>query len=403
MLDVEGSLSYLIAKVHGLDSFHEIKEKGRQMSLKSSTSSQNFINHFKIIKNLLPKHKRKAPPSLNDHIPFGAIPTNHMLICDFLPRKNGWQNPEILPYKPFSLTPNSVVFHYGQTIFEGLKAYRSEHNEKEIFLFRPDKNAERMAKSAQRMGMEPFPEDLFVHCIKELVKIDKDWILPSPGAMYIRPSMIALDRGVSYRASQDYRFFIILSPSKNYFTSETTISVYIERNLSRAAIGGAGEAKCGGNYASSLLPMKIAKDKGAEQVLWLDAKEHRYVEEAGAMNVMFVYQDKIVTPALSGSILHGITRASVIQIAKQLNIPVEETKVDINQIIADAKMGKLTEMFACGTAAVISPVGCLLDGDEKVEINNGKIGEISMRLKSELVGIQSGKLPDPYGWRQLIS
>lgn len=360
-------------------------------------------SHFKIIKNLLPKHKRKSPPTLNDNIPFGAIPTNHMLICDFLARKNGWQNPEIHPYKPFSMPPNSVVFHYGQTIFEGLKAYRTHTQEKDIYLFRPEKNAERMAKSALRMGMEPFPEDLFVHCIKELVKVDKDWVLPSPGALYIRPSMIPLDKGVSYRASQDYRFFVILSPSKNYFSSETTISVYIERSLSRAAIGGAGEAKCGGNYASSLLPMRIAKEKGAEQVLWLDAKEHKYVEEAGAMNVMFVYGDRIITPALSGSILHGITRDSLIKIATNLNLKIEESKVEINQIIKDAKSGKLTEMFACGTAAVISPVGCLFDGEEKVLINNGKIGEMSMKLKKHLVGIQNGTITDSFGWRQLIS
>lgn len=371
------------------------------MNLSNQTNTNN-LNNFKIIKNLLPKHKRKAPPTLEDTIQFGALPTNHMLTCDYLPKKNGWQNPEIHPYKSFSLPPSSVVFHYGQTIFEGLKAYRSETNEKDIYLFRPDKNAERMTKSALRMGMQPFPEDLFVHCIKELVKVDKDWILPTPGALYIRPSMISLDKGVSYRASEAYRFFVILSPSKNYFTSETTISVYIERNLSRAAVGGAGEAKCGGNYASSLLPMRIAKEKGAEQVLWLDSKEHRYVEEAGAMNVMFVYGDRIVTPALTGSILHGITRASVLHLATSLNLPVEETRVDINQILQDAKTGKLTEMFACGTAAVISPVGCLFDGNEKILVNNGKIGEISMKLKKQLVGIQTGTLPDPYGWRQLV-
>ena len=354
---------------------------------------------FKIIKNLLPKHKRKAPPSLSENIPFGTIPTNHMLICDYLPRRGGWQDPEIIPYKAFSMTPNSVVFHYGQTIFEGLKAYRSETNEKEIYLFRPDKNATRMANSAVRMGMVPFPEDLFVTCVKELVKIEKDWILPSPGALYIRPSMIPLDKGVSYRASETYRFFIILSPSKSYFSKETGISVYIERNLSRAAIGGVGEAKCGGNYASALLPMREAKLKGAEQVLWLDSKDHKYVEEAGAMNVMFVYQNKIITPALNGSILHGITRASVLEIAKDLGYEVEEKKVEIAKILTDAKSGKLTEMFACGTAALISPINCMFDGDEKIIINENKIGEVSLAIKKHLIGIQSGTIKDPYGWR----
>ncbi|APJ05099.1 hypothetical protein AXG55_05640 [Silvanigrella aquatica] len=352
-----------------------------------------------MIKNLLPKHKRKNPPSLTETIPFGAVTTNHMLICDYLPRKNGWQTPEIIPYKSFSMSPSAVVFHYGQTIFEGLKAYRSQSNDKDLFLFRPDQNAKRMAQSATRMGMIPFPEDLFVNCIKELVKVEKDWILPSPGALYIRPSMIPLDKGVSYRASEAYRFFIILSPSKNYFAKEVGVSVYIERTLARAAVGGSGEAKCGGNYASALLPMKIAKEKGAEQVLWLDALEHKYVEEAGAMNVMFIYNNKIVTPALSGSILHGITRASIIQIAKDLGYEVEEKRIEIDKIIADIKTGKLTEMFACGTAAVISAINCLYDKEEKIPINNEKIGEVTLTLKNHLLNIQSGIAADPYGWR----
>lgn len=365
-----------------------------------NTNSLISINKdFKIIKNLLPKHKRKKPPTLSENIPFGAIPTNHMLICDYLPRKNGWQTPEIIPYKSFSLSPNSVVFHYGQTIFEGLKAYRSQSNEKDIYLFRPEKNAKRMAHSATRLGMVPFPEDLFVSCVKELVKVEKEWILPSPGALYIRPSMIPLDKGVSYRASQSYRFFIILSPSKNYFSNEIGTSVYIERTLSRATIGGSGEAKCGGNYASALLPMTIAKKKGAEQVLWLDAFEHKYIEEAGAMNVMFVYDHKIITPSLSGSILQGITRSSILEIAKDLGYEVEERKIEIAKIISDAKSGKLTEMFACGTAAVISAIDSMFDGEEKILINNGKIGEITLSLKKQLVDIQSGIKPDPYGWR----
>jgi branched-chain amino acid aminotransferase len=366
----------------------------------ANNSSLNYKSKdFKIIKNLLPKHKRKNPPTLLENIPFGAIPTNHMLVCDYLPRKSGWQTPEIIPYKSFSLSPNSVVFHYGQTIFEGLKAYRSQSNEKDIYLFRPEKNAKRMAHSATRLGMIPFPEDLFVSCIKELVRVEKEWILPSPGALYIRPSMIPLDKGVSYRASQSYRFFIILSPSKNYFSNEVGTSVYIERTLSRAAIGGSGEAKCGGNYASALLPMTIAKEKGAEQVLWLDAFEHKYVEEAGAMNVMFVYNRKIVTPSLNGSILQGVTRSSVLEMAKDLGYEVEEDKLEIANIIADIKTGKLTEMFACGTAAVISAIDCMFDGDQKILINNGKIGNVTLDLKKHLVGIQSGMLPDPHGWR----
>jgi branched-chain amino acid aminotransferase len=374
-----------------------ILHEGIKMSsvVKSSLENPNY----KILKNLLPKNEQKTPPKPNDNIPFGAIATNHMLICDYDPQKNGWQAPEITKFKSFSVCPSAVVFHYGQTIFEGLKAYHSLSNPNEIFLFRPDQNAKRMTRSATRLSMIPFPEDLFVNCIKELVKAEKDWILPPPGALYIRPSLISLDKGISYRASQTYRFFIIASPAKSYFTNETGVSVYIERHFSRAALGGAGEAKCGGNYAAALPSLNYAKEKGAEQVLWLDAFEHRYVEEAGAMNVMFVYNQKIITPTLTGSILHGVTRASVIELAKYLGYEVEEKRIEINQIIEDAKNGKLTEMFACGTAVVISPVHTMLDGEQKISINNCQTGSVTMHLKNELIGIQTGTKPDPFGWR----
>ncbi|WP_186648813.1 branched-chain amino acid aminotransferase [Fluviispira vulneris] len=360
---------------------------------------ENKKSEFKINKLLLPKHMRKTPPMPSDPIPFGAIDTDHMLICDYIPHKNGWQTPEIVPYKPFSLNPSAVVFHYGQTIFEGLKAYRSKDNDDEVFLFRPEKNAQRMRLSALRLGMEPFPEDLFVACVEELIRIERRWILPSPDSLYIRPTMIPLDEGVSYRASKAYRFYIILSPAKCYFANDTGISVYIERNLSRAAVGGSGEAKCGGNYAAALPPMVKAKQNGAEQVLWLDSSEHKYVEEAGAMNVMFIYGNKIVTPALSGSILQGVTRASILELAKDLGYEVEERKVEISEVIKDIKAKKLTEMFACGTAAVISPINALIEDGEKITINNGKIGEITIKLKENLLGIQTGSLKDPYGWR----
>ncbi|WP_161597621.1 branched-chain amino acid aminotransferase [Fluviispira multicolorata] len=365
-------------------------------------NKRNLVNEkkdFKIIKLLLPKHMRKTPPTSSEAIPFGAVTTDHMLICDYIPHKNGWQIPEIIPYKPFTLNPSALVFHYGQTIFEGLKAYRSKENNEEVYLFRPEKNAQRLRLSALRLGMEPIPEDLFVACVEELVKVERKWILPAPDSLYIRPAMIPLDEGVSYRASRAYRFFIILSPAKSYFSNETGVSVFIERKLSRAAVGGSGEAKCGGNYAAALPPMVKAKEYGAEQVLWLDSNEHKYVEEAGAMNVMFVYGKKIVTPALSGSILQGITRASILELAKDLGFDVEENKVEISKVIEDIKNNKLTEMFACGTAAVITPINMLIDENEKIEINNGKIGEITLKLKDHLIGIQMGNLQDPYGWR----
>lgn len=357
---------------------------------------KNPQNDFKVIKNLLAENRRKIPPNISDPIPFGAITTNHMLVCDFIVQKGGWQTPEIRPFEPFTIRPDALVFHYGQTIFEGMKAFRNENGD--ISIFRPDMNAKRMANSAIRLALEPFPEHMFIQCVKELVSVEKEWVLPSPGSLYIRPTMIPLDEGVSYRAAQNYRFFIIVCPAKNYFQNNQSISVYIERTLSRVAIGGCGEAKCGGNYAAALQPMAQAKRLGAEQILWLDAAEHKYVEEAGAMNLMFVYGNKIVTPQLSGSILHGVTRDSLLKIAAQLGYETLETRIKIDDLIMDLKNKKLTEAFACGTAAVVSPIGTLHDGDKKLQIGNGLPGKVSLELKSKLLGIQTGEIQDTHHW-----
>jgi branched-chain amino acid aminotransferase len=352
----------------------------------------------KIIKHLLVKHMRKTPPKATDQITFGSQPTNHMLVSDFISQKGGWQPPEIIPFEPFTLRPDALVFHYGQTIFEGMKAFRNSKNKEKIAIFRPDMNAKRMAKSAVRLSMEPFPEDLFIQCVQELVRVDQEWVLPSPCSLYIRPSMISLDDGVSYRASKNYRFFIILSPAKDYFQSGQTIGVYVERKLSRAAQGGCGEAKCGGNYAAALQPMAQAKKLGAEQILWLDAAEHRFVEEAGAMNVMFVYDKKIVTPELTGSILQGVTRNSILSIASDLGYEVEERRIEIDEIISDAKSNKLTEIFACGTAAAVTPIGMLFDANDKIQVGGGVPGHVSMTIKKHLLGIQTGDVDDKYNW-----
>ena len=326
-----------------------------------------------------------------------------MLICDFIPQKGGWQTPEIMPYGPFEVYPDAVVFHYGQQIFEGLKAYRSPTQNNDIFLFRPDMNAQRFYNSAVNLGMEPVPPALFVQCLKELIVAEADWVLPSPGALYIRPTLIPLDQGVSYRASSSYRFFIIVSPSKNYYARDTGVTVYIERNRVRAVKGGVGEAKCGGNYASALSSLAKAKTKGAEQVLWLDAFEHKYVEEVGAMNVMFAYGNKIITPALSGSILPGITRNSLLTLAASLGFEIVETRVNMDTVLADAQSGLLTEAFGCGTAAVISPIDALIDDNGTVEINKRVVGPVAMQLKKALLDIQTGHAPDPFGWRVKIS
>jgi branched-chain amino acid aminotransferase len=353
----------------------------------------------RILKNLLPKHKRKTPPTLNDELQFGRVRTDHMLVCDYLPSKGGWQTPEIVPFGPFEIPPDSLVLHYGQEIFEGMKAYRSGAGANNLFLFRPEKNAERFYNSAVRLGMQPVPPQLFVQCIKELVTVERDWILPTPGSLYIRPVLIAWDTGVSYRASQSYRFFILVFPVKNYYAKETGVTVYIEKENVRATRGGVGESKCGGNYAGALLPLEKAKKLGAEQVLWLDALEHTYVEEVGAMNVMFVYNQRIVTPPLSGSILPGVTRDSVLQLARSLGFEVEERPVSIHQILADAKSGALTEVFGCGTAAVISPIDAFVDDLGTYPISEKRVGPVTLQLKESLMKIQTGIGPDIFGWR----
>ncbi len=356
------------------------------------------ISHSVVDKKILDEKDRKVKPELSQPIPFGTMGTDHMLICDYLEDQGGWQTPSIAPVQNFSLSPDAVVFHYGQTIFEGMKAFRGKQDPDSIFIFRPDMNAKRMGRSAQRLSMPPFPEPLFLQCVRELVAVEKDWVFPSPCALYIRPAMIPLDRGVSYRASRDYRFFIILSVAKDYFQSPKGLGVFIERNLSRAALGGCGEAKCGGNYAAALLPMLQAKQMGAEQVLWLDAKSHQYVEEAGAMNVMFVEGNTIFTPELSGSILHGVTRDSILKLAQDLGFQAQERKVEINSLIADIKSKKVSEMFACGTAAMVTPIGTLFDGQEKILIGEGGSGVVSQKVKQGLLDVQTGAREDKYNW-----
>lgn len=349
--------------------------------------------------DLLPESKRKAPLRETDDVPFGRVPTNHMLVCDFLPDKGGWQTPTVSAYKPFELNPGALVFHYGQTIFEGMKAYRSSIHSSSVYLFRPEMNAKRMRRSAEILGMEAPPESLFLDCVRELVRIESDWIVPSPGSLYVRPAIIPLDEGVSYRGSSAFRFFIILSPAKNYFGKENAVSVYIERERVRAVRGGVGEAKCGGNYAAALPSLTKARNLGAEQVLWLDGVEQKYVEEVGAMNVMFVYGNKIVTPSLSGSILPGITRDSIIHLARHKGFEVLEERVSVDDVILDIQRGNLTEMFGCGTAAVVTPVGELVSDKGRVVIGGGEVGEVSRTLKNTLVDIQTGSGDDPFGWR----
>ncbi len=342
---------------------------------------------------------KKIKPDFNK-LGFGKYFTDHMLIMDY---ENGaWKQPEIVPYAPFSLDPSTAVLHYGQGIFEGLKAYKNK--EGKITLFRPTANFERMNRSAARLCMPTFDEKLVLDALVELVKIDADWIPTNPGtSLYIRPTMIATDPQLGVHPSHTYRFYIILSPVGSYYANGLQpTKILIEDHYVRASLGGTGEAKCMGNYAASLLAAGVAESKGFEQVLWLDGAERKYIEEVGAMNMFFVLGDTVVTPALVGSILPGITRNSVLAILRADGYKVEERRVSADEIIKAYHSGELKEAFGTGTAAVISPVGLLGYKDEKMLINKGEMGKISKYLYDKLTGIQNSTISDPFGWVYIV-
>jgi branched-chain amino acid aminotransferase len=296
------------------------------------------------------------------------------------------------------MDPAAMVFHYGQAIFEGMKCYR--RSDGGLQLFRPRDNFARMSRSAARMGMPVLDEETALEGLRQLILLDQDWVPHRDGtSLYIRPTMISMDVGLGVHASKKYLFYIILSPVGAYYKEGLKpVSIYVEDKYVRAVRGGVGFTKCAGNYAASILAGDVAEQKGFSQVLWLDGVEQKYVEEVGSMNMMFAYGNKIVTPKLNGSILPGITRDSVLKLAVQLGYEAEEKRLDVNEIFADAKSGKLTEAFGTGTAAVISPVGVLALRDEKVTLGDGGIGVISQKLYDTLTGIQYGKLEDRNGW-----
>ena len=327
---------------------------------------------------------------------FGKYFTDHMLIMDY---KDGqWCEPEIVPYQSFNLDPSTCVLHYGQGIFEGLKAYKNADGK--ITMFRPYDNFKRMNRSAERLCMPTIDVDKMVEWLKELIMVDEEWIPTAPGtALYIRPTMVATDAMLGVHPGHTYRFFIILSPVGSYYPNGLQpTKILVEKEYVRAPLGGTGEAKCMGNYAASLLAGDIANKKGYEQVLWLDSNEHKYVEEVGAMNMFFVFDGVVKTPALVGSILPGITRDSVLQILRAEGRPVEETRISVDEIVKMNAEGKLNEAFGSGTAAVISPVGVLNINGEDVKINNFEMGPITSYLYDKLTGIQYGRYPDTFGW-----
>lgn len=329
---------------------------------------------------------------------FGLHFTDHMVTIEYDEAKGGWCSAEIGPRQAISLDPAAAVLHYGQEIFEGLKAYR--HAEGGISLFRPAANAARLNASARRLAMPEIPEELFMESIRLLVDADKDWV-PSVegGALYLRPFMIATEGFLGVRPAKKYKFIVIASPAGNYFKKGVSpVSIWLSE-YTRAAPGGTGAAKCGGNYAASLVPTGEAFAGGHDQVLFLDAAERKWVEELGGMNLFFAMDDgSVITPPLTGTILPGITRDSLIQLMRDSGVNVREERYSIDQWRADATSGKLVEVLACGTAAVVTPVGKVTSKDFSFEIGAGGIGQLTAKLRARLVGIQNGVENDPHGW-----
>ena len=339
----------------------------------------------------------KAKPADENHLGFGKIFTDHMFLMDYT-EGEGWHDPRIVPYAPLPLDPATVVFHYAQEIFEGMKAYRTADGT--VQLFRPDCNANRFQDSADRLCIPKIPAEDFVQAVEALVDVDRDWVPYSDGAsLYIRPFCFANDVGLGVHASKHYIFCVICSPSGAYYAEGLDpVRIYVEDEYIRAAPGLTGFTKCGGNYAASIKAGELAEERGFSQVLWLDGVEKKYVEEVGSMNIMFKIDGKIYTAACTGTVLPGVTRRSIIELLKDWGYEVIEGPLAIADVMKAADEGKLEEVFGTGTAAVVSPVK-ELDWEGKVaHISGGKIGELTQKLYDTLTGIQWGKLPDTKGW-----
>lgn len=339
---------------------------------------------------------RKEKPDFKN-LGFGKVFTDHMFVMDYTAGK-GWHDPQIIPYQPITLDPASVVFHYGQTVFEGLKAYRTK--DQKILLFRPEKNFQRLNHSNDRLCIPPIDENLALEGLKKLVWLDQEWVPNVEGtSLYIRPFIISTQPYLGVSPSSQYKFMIIMSPVGSYYKEGIApVKIAVETEYVRTVVGGTGTAKTGGNYAASLRAQEIAGEKGYSQVLWLDGRERKYIEEVGSMNIFFKINGEVVTPALNGSILEGITRNSILQLLRYWNVPVSERRLSIDEVYEAYKNGQLEEAFGTGTAAVISPVGELMWNEEKMVINNGETGELSEKLYNTLTGIQKGEIEDPFNW-----
>ncbi len=350
---------------------------------------------MKIDVDLVPKDQRKEKPTDVLQVSFGTVFSDHMFSMRYL--SGHWTDMRIHPYRPISLNPAALCLHYGQGIFEGMKAYR--RGEK-VLLFRPDMNFKRLNASAERMVMPTIDVDFALESLMELLRIDSDWVPEVPGSsLYIRPTMIATEPKLGVRPSQEFLYFIILSPVGPYFKEGfAPVKIYVSDKYVRAVRGGTGAAKASGNYAASLLAGTDAAKVGYSQVLWLDALENRFLEEVGTMNIAIRFDDEVVTPPLSGTILPGITRDSVLTLIKDYGMSVNERMVSIDEVIEGISSGKVKEIFGCGTAAIIAPVGSLWYKDTPYHVANGQTGELTQRLFDDLIAIQSGAREDPYGW-----
>ena len=336
---------------------------------------------------------------------FGLVFSEHMALARW-DRSRGWHDAEVRPYGPISMDPGTSVLHYAQAVFEGLKAYRQQDGR--IAVFRPEANARRFQRSARRLALPELPEAAFVDAIDLVVSLDAGWVPVEPEhSLYLRPYMYASEVNLSVHPSDEVTFVLIASPSGSYFpTGVKPVTVWLSQDFSRAAPGGTGEAKTGGNYAGSLLAQAQAAEQGCDQVVWLDAIEHRWVEEMGGMNLFFVFgsgaKARLMTPGLTGTLLPGVTRDALLTLGKDLGYDVEEGRISVEQWQAGCADGSLTEVFACGTAAVITPVGAAKSERGSWTISQGKPGAVTMRLREALVNIQLGAAPDAHGWMHAV-
>lgn len=346
------------------------------------------------------REQLKEKPKANE-LGFGKYFTDHMFVMNYS-SDQGWHDGRIVPYGPIELDPSAMVLHYGQEVFEGMKAYNTEKDG--IVLFRPDMNLNRMNESCDRLSIPPIDPEYVIRAIKRLLQIDQSWIPEGDGtSLYIRPFIIATEACLGVRAAKEYQLLVIMSPVGSYYKEGIhPVSIYVEDHYVRAVRGGTGAAKTSGNYAAGIKAQEVAKELGYSQVLWLDGVENKYIEEVGSMNVFFKINGEVITPELSGSILAGITRDSVITMLRSWGIKVTERKISVEELFVASRNGQLEEAFGTGTAAVISPIGSMKWEEEQIEIAGGQIGEIAQKLYDSITGIQRGSLEDPFHWRQTI-